>query len=96
MNIASAVILCTIVGAVGAIILVAAAKFMAVEEDEKQAILLCKTSNAMMQNIVCSTPLHCLLPFHAKSMPLAQRISSRTRRHHCDQGRSRYFTSTAT
>ena len=28
MNIASAVILCTIVGAVGAIILVAAAKFM--------------------------------------------------------------------
>ena len=35
MNIASAVILCTIVGAVGAIILVAAAKFMAVEEDPR-------------------------------------------------------------
>ena len=35
MNIASAVILCTIVGAVGAIVLVAAAKFMAVEEDPR-------------------------------------------------------------
>ena len=35
MNIVSAVILCTIVGAVGAIILVAAAKFMAVEEDPR-------------------------------------------------------------
>ena len=35
MNIASAVILCTIVGAIGAIILVAAAKFMAVEEDPR-------------------------------------------------------------
>ena len=35
MNIVSAVILCTIVGAVGAIVLVAAAKFMAVEEDPR-------------------------------------------------------------
>ena len=35
MNIVSAVILCTIVGAIGAIILVAAAKFMAVEEDPR-------------------------------------------------------------
>ena len=35
MNIVSAVILCTIVGAVGAIILVAASKFMAVEEDPR-------------------------------------------------------------
>ena len=35
MNIVSAVILCTIVGAVGAIVLVAASKFMAVEEDPR-------------------------------------------------------------
>ncbi len=35
MNIASAVILCTIVGAIGAIVLVLAAKFMAVEEDPR-------------------------------------------------------------
>ena len=34
-NIVSAIVLCTIVGAVGAIILVAAAKFMAVEEDPR-------------------------------------------------------------
>ena len=33
MNIVSAVILCTIVGAIGAVVLVLAAKFMAVEED---------------------------------------------------------------
>ena len=49
MNIASAVILCTIVGAVGAIILVAAAKFMAVEEDpriEEVASCLLYTSDA--------------------------------------------------
>ena len=35
MSIVSAVVLCTLVGAVGAIILVAAAKFMAVEEDPR-------------------------------------------------------------
>ena len=35
MSIVSAVVLCTIVGAVGAIILVAASKFMAVEEDPR-------------------------------------------------------------
>lgn len=35
MSIVSAVVLCTVVGAVGAIILVAAAKFMAVEEDPR-------------------------------------------------------------
>ena len=35
MNIVLAVVLCTIVGAVGAIILVAASKFMAVEEDPR-------------------------------------------------------------
>lgn len=35
MSIFSAVILCTIVGAIGAVILVAAAKFMAVEEDPR-------------------------------------------------------------
>ena len=33
MSNVSAVVLCTLVGAVGAIILVAASKFMAVEED---------------------------------------------------------------
>ena len=32
MNIVSAVILCTIVGAIGAVVLVLAAKFMAVED----------------------------------------------------------------
>ena len=37
MNIALAVILCTVIGAVGAAILVAAAKFMAVEEDPRIA-----------------------------------------------------------
>ena len=50
MNIVSAVILCTIVGAVGAIVLVAAAKFMAVEEDprieEVSACCLLYTSDA--------------------------------------------------
>ena len=35
MNIVSAVILCTIVGAIGAVVLVLAAKFMAVEEDPR-------------------------------------------------------------
>ena len=35
MSIVSAVILCTVVGAIGAIVLVAAAKFMAVEEDPR-------------------------------------------------------------
>ena len=35
MSIVSAVVLCTLVGAVGAIILVAASKFMAVEEDPR-------------------------------------------------------------
>ena len=35
MNIVLAVVLCTVVGAVGAIILVAASKFMAVEEDPR-------------------------------------------------------------
>ena len=35
MSIVSAAILCTVVGAVGAVILVAAAKFMAVEEDPR-------------------------------------------------------------
>ena len=35
MSIVSAVVLCTLVGAVGAIVLVAAAKFMAVEEDPR-------------------------------------------------------------
>ena len=44
MNIVSAVILCTIVGAVGAIVLVAASKFMAVEEDPR--ICLLYTSDA--------------------------------------------------
>ena len=39
MNIVSAVILCTIVGAIGAVVLVLAAKFMAVEEDRKSTRL---------------------------------------------------------
>ena len=44
MNIVSAVILCTIVGAVGAIVLVAASKFMAVEEDPRIEDCLLYTS----------------------------------------------------
>ena len=35
MSIVLAVVLCTVVGALGAVILVAAAKFMAVEEDPR-------------------------------------------------------------
>ena len=42
MSIVLAVVLCTVVGALGAVILVAASKFMAVEEDPRsrsQAVL---------------------------------------------------------
>ena len=42
MSIVSAVVLCTLVGAVGAIILVAASKFMAVEEDPRIVATLSK------------------------------------------------------
>lgn len=60
MNIVSAVILCTIVGAVGAIVLVAAAKFMAVEEDprieEVSACLPAQTAAAAATPAVPTTP----------------------------------------
>ncbi len=60
MNIVSAVILCTIVGAVGAIVLVAASKFMAVEEDprieEVTTALPAQTAAAAATQAVRTTP----------------------------------------